>query len=160
MNMRKELLEIIDSIEAFIRAQEGSGVSEYIRRGRPDGMALEALEAEVRSCTRCGLSSGRKNAVFGAGNPRAELMFIGEGPGYDEDIQGLPFVGRAGQLLTRIIEAMGLKRKDVYIANVVKCRPPSRMRREASRICSLLMRRLSRPFRIRSLLDSIPMLTE
>ena len=76
-------------------------------------------------CTRCKLHKlGRKQIVFGVGNPRAELMFIGEGPGADEDQQGEPFVGRAGQLLNKMIEAMGLKREDVYIANVVKCRPP------------------------------------
>jgi uracil-DNA glycosylase family 4 len=76
-------------------------------------------------CTRCKLhKQGRKQIVFGVGNPRAELMFIGEGPGADEDLQGEPFVGRAGQLLNKMIEAMGLKRSDVYIANVVKCRPP------------------------------------
>jgi uracil-DNA glycosylase len=76
-------------------------------------------------CTRCKLhKQGRKQIVFGVGNPRAELMFIGEGPGADEDQQGEPFVGRAGQLLNKMIEAMGLKREDVYIANVVKCRPP------------------------------------
>ncbi|MBI4223502.1 MAG: uracil-DNA glycosylase, partial [Deltaproteobacteria bacterium] len=75
-------------------------------------------------CKRCRLCEGRKTIVFGVGNPKAELMFIGEGPGRDEDIQGEPFVGRAGQLLTKIIEAMGMKRSDVYIGNIVKCRPP------------------------------------
>ncbi len=93
----------------------------------PAGGKQETL-AEVRDdlgdCQRCKLSPLRKNIVFGSGNPRAELMFIGEAPGADEDAQGLPFVGRAGQLLTRIIEAMGMKREDVYICNVLKCRPP------------------------------------
>lgn len=88
-------------------------------------VALDQLRAaEIGDCTRCQLCQGRKNIVFGVGNPDAKLMFIGEGPGADEDEQGIPFVGRAGQLLTRIIEAMGLKRNDVYIANIVKCRPP------------------------------------
>ena len=86
--------------------------------------ALEAVRAEIGDCTRCRLSQGRTNIVFGVGNPQAQLMFVGEAPGRDEDHQGEPFVGRAGQLLTKIIEAMGLKRSDVYIANVVKCRPP------------------------------------
>ncbi len=86
--------------------------------------ALEELRADIGECTRCRLHHGRTHLVFGVGDPRADLMFIGEGPGRDEDIQGEPFVGRAGQLLTRIIEAMGFKRKDVYIANIVKCRPP------------------------------------
>jgi uracil-DNA glycosylase family 4 len=88
--------------------------------------ALRIIREDLgEDCTRCKLhKQGRKQIVFGVGNPRAELMFIGEGPGADEDQQGEPFVGRAGQLLNKMIEAMGLKRSDVYIANVVKCRPP------------------------------------
>lgn len=85
---------------------------------------LTALRAEIGECTRCPLHKGRTNLVFGVGNPQASLMFVGEGPGADEDLKGEPFVGRAGQLLTKMIEAMGLQRQDVYIANVVKCRPP------------------------------------
>ena len=87
--------------------------------------ALRALQDELHNCTRCPLAfQGRHTIVFGDGNPDARLMFIGEGPGADEDAQGLPFVGRAGQLLNNMIAAMGLKRSDVYIANIVKCRPP------------------------------------
>ncbi len=86
--------------------------------------ALRLIREEIGDCTRCGLCSKRTNIVFGVGNPNARLMFIGEGPGADEDLKGEPFVGRAGQLLTKIIESMGLNRPDVYIANVVKCRPP------------------------------------
>jgi uracil-DNA glycosylase family 4 len=87
--------------------------------------ALVAVRADIGDCTRCKLhGQGRKQIVFGVGNPDADLMFVGEAPGGDEDIQGIPFVGRAGQLLTKIIEAIGLKRDDVYIANVIKCRPP------------------------------------
>jgi uracil-DNA glycosylase len=88
--------------------------------------ALSALKVEIGpDCQRCKLHTlGRRQVVFGVGNPNADLMFVGEGPGADEDIQGEPFVGRAGQLLTRIIEAMGMTRDDVYIANVIKCRPP------------------------------------
>jgi DNA polymerase len=85
---------------------------------------LLAIRAEVGECTRCKLAGGRRKLVFGVGNPRAELMFVGEGPGVDEDRQGEPFVGKAGQLLTKMIEAMGYRREEVYIANVVKCRPP------------------------------------
>lgn len=85
---------------------------------------LEALRNEMQACHQCPLGKTRTNLVFGAGNPRATLMFVGEAPGRDEDLQGEPFVGRAGQLLTKIIEAIGLKRSDVYIANVLKCRPP------------------------------------
>ncbi len=88
-------------------------------------IALRQIRENLGECTRCRLhKQGRKQIVFGVGNPRAELMFIGEGPGADEDEQGEPFVGRAGQLLNKMIEAMGLKREQVYIANVVKCRPP------------------------------------
>jgi DNA polymerase len=86
--------------------------------------ALKAIRADIGDCTRCRLHKGRKNIVFGVGNVNADLMFVGEGPGADEDEQGEPFVGRAGQLLNNMIAAMGLKRSDVYIANVVKCRPP------------------------------------
>lgn len=86
--------------------------------------SLEKLKREMLACHKCPLGKTRTNLVFGAGNPMANLMFVGEAPGRDEDLQGEPFVGRAGQLLTRIIEAIGLKRSDVYIANVLKCRPP------------------------------------
>ncbi len=87
---------------------------------------LDAIRADIGDCTRCKLCSlGRQQIVFGVGNPSADLMFVGEAPGADEDEQGIPFVGRAGQLLTKIIEAIDLRRDDVYIANVIKCRPPS-----------------------------------
>jgi DNA polymerase len=87
--------------------------------------ALRVIREDLGDCTRCRLhAQGRKQIVFGVGNPEADLMFVGEGPGADEDEQGEPFVGRAGQLLNKMIEAMGIKREDVYIANVVKCRPP------------------------------------
>lgn len=87
--------------------------------------ALKAIRAEIGDCTRCPLHAGRNQLVFGDGDANARLMFVGEGPGADEDAQGLPFVGRAGQLLNNMITAMGLQREEVYIANVVKCRPPS-----------------------------------
>src|SRR5215472_10278981 len=86
--------------------------------------ALKTIRADIGDCTRCRLHKGRKNIVFGVGNANADIMFVGEGPGADEDEQGEPFVGRAGQLLNNMISAMGLERQDVYIANVVKCRPP------------------------------------
>ena len=86
---------------------------------------LASIREDIGDCVRCKLCNlGRTQIVFGAGNPNADLMFVGEGPGRDEDIQGFPFVGRSGQKLTQIIEAIGLKREDVYIANVIKCRPP------------------------------------
>jgi DNA polymerase len=86
---------------------------------------LDEIRRNLGDCRRCKLCEGRKNIVFGSGNPRAELVFVGEGPGADEDAQGVPFVGAAGQLLTKMIEAMGYRRDDVYICNVVKCRPPN-----------------------------------
>jgi uracil-DNA glycosylase len=86
--------------------------------------ALQLIREDIGDCTRCALHKGRNKIVFGDGSPTARLMFVGEGPGADEDAQGLPFVGKAGQLLNNMIAAMGLKREDVYIANVVKCRPP------------------------------------
>ncbi len=86
--------------------------------------ALQAIRDDIGDCTRCALHTGRHKLVFGDGDAAARLMFVGEGPGADEDAQGIPFVGRAGQLLNNMIAAMGLKREEVYIANVVKCRPP------------------------------------
>jgi len=86
---------------------------------------LEEIRADLGECVRCRLSEKRTTIVFGVGNPKAELMFIGEGPGHEEDRQGIPFVGAAGQLLTKIIQAIDLTREQVYIANVVKCRPPN-----------------------------------
>jgi DNA polymerase len=98
------------------------------------GPRLAEIRAELGDCGRCKLAGGRTHLVFGVGNPAAELMFVGEGPGADEDQQGEPFVGRAGQLLTKMIEAMGFGREDVYIANVVKCRPPGNRNPEPDEI--------------------------
>ena len=96
---------------------------------------LQAIREDIGDCTRCKLHTlGRKQVVFGAGNPDADLMFVGEAPGADEDVQGIPFVGRAGQLLTKMIAAMGFSRDDVYIANVVKCRPPENRNPEPDEI--------------------------
>jgi uracil-DNA glycosylase len=96
-----------------------------VRLTRSPEEALIAIREEIGDCTRCKLHRlGRHQIVFGVGNPSADLMFVGEAPGADEDVQGVPFVGRAGQLLTKIIEAIGLTRDQVYIANVIKCRPP------------------------------------
>jgi DNA polymerase len=99
--------------------------------------ALECLRTDtIGDCRRCGLAPTRTSVVFGVGNPRAELVFVGEAPGADEDAQGIPFVGRAGQLLTKIIEAMGLRRDDVYIANIIKCRPPDNRNPQPEEIAS------------------------
>ena len=109
--------------------------------------ALKLIREDLGDCTRCKLhKQGRKQIVFGVGNPRAELMFVGEGPGADEDTQGEPFVGRAGQLLNNMIKAMGIRREDVYIANVVKCRPPGNRtpERDECDTCSpFLMRQIA-----------------
>lgn len=108
--------------------------------------ALKLIREDLGECTRCKLhQQGRKQIVFGVGNPRAELMFVGEGPGADEDTQGEPFVGRAGQLLNNMIKAMGLRREDIYIANIVKCRPPGNRtpERDECETCSpFLMRQI------------------
>jgi DNA polymerase len=102
-----------------------------VREARP----LPVIAAEVASCTKCGLAPTRKNTVFSRGNPEAKLCFVGEAPGADEDAQGLPFVGRAGQLLDKMIGAMGLDpAKDVYICNIIKCRPPGNRRPEPEEI--------------------------
>jgi DNA polymerase len=106
--------------------------------------ALTAIREDIGDCTRCKLHGlGRRQIVFGVGNPNANLMFVGEAPGADEDIQGEPFVGRAGQLLTKIIEAIELKRADVYIANILKCRPPNNRNPEPDEVvtCSPFLNR-------------------
>jgi len=105
--------------------------------------ALAAIRDDIGDCTRCKLHTGRKNIVFGVGNPESPLMFVGEGPGADEDEQGIPFVGRAGGLLTQIITAMGYERDAVYIANIVKCRPPGNRAPEPDEIaaCGPFLRR-------------------
>ena len=121
------------------------GPSLFESAERVVGDTLERICSDLGDCTRCKLHKRRNKIVFGVGNPHAELVFVGEGPGHDEDVQGIPFVGRAGQLLTQMIEAMGLKRDDVYIANVVKCRPPENRTPEKDEISTCL------PFLMRQL---------
>ena len=101
-----------------------------------DVTTLDSIRAEIGDCQRCKLAPKRTNIVFGSGNSSAELVFVGEAPGYDEDQQGLPFVGRAGQLLTKIIESINLKREDVYICNVLKCRPPDNRNPEPDEVAA------------------------
>jgi len=129
----KNTLEIVSS-------KPESGVADPVA-------ALKLIREDLGDCTRCKLHQlGRQQIVFGVGNPRAELMFVGEGPGADEDAQGEPFVGRAGQLLNNMIKAMGLRREDVYIANIVKCRPPGNRQpeRDECDTCSpFLMRQIA-----------------
>ena len=120
-------------------AIEGSRAPEAMPEER---RSLEEVRNDLGDCTRCKLCSGRTHIVFGVGSPKAELVFVGEGPGADEDEQGIPFVGKAGQLLTKMIEAMGFSRDEVYICNVVKCRPPNNRNPEPDEIeaCSPFLR--------------------
>jgi uracil-DNA glycosylase family 4 len=127
-------------VEAAVR-----GPSLFESAERIAGDTLERISADLGDCTRCKLHRHRNKIVFGAGNPHAELVFVGEGPGHDEDMQGVPFVGRAGKLLTQMIEAMGLTRDQVYIANVVKCRPPENRTPEKDEVTTCM------PFLLRQL---------
>ncbi|MCU1242011.1 MAG: hypothetical protein JWO71_2737 [Candidatus Acidoferrum typicum] len=125
--------------------RRSSDISLFESMNKIAGDSLPKILADIGECTRCKLHRGRTKLVFGDGNPKAELVFVGEGPGRDEDAQGLPFVGRAGKLLTQMIEAMGLQRRDVYICNVVKCRPPENRTPEKDEVetCSpFLLRQL------------------
>jgi DNA polymerase len=117
--------------------KEDEPIAIPVTLARSAAEALAGIREEIGDCTRCKLhTQGRTQIVFGVGNPNADLMFVGEAPGADEDIQGIPFVGRAGQLLTKMIEAMGFKRDDVYIANVLKCRPPGNRNPEPDEIAT------------------------
>jgi len=109
---------------SFKKTAEESTADDVKNADETPSVKLEAVKGQLTDCRRCPLCELRKTIVFGEGNPQAQLLFVGEGPGEEEDRQGRPFVGRAGQLLDKIIAAMGLKRDDVYIANIVKCRPP------------------------------------
>jgi DNA polymerase len=118
-------------------ADEGADLFDEAAQQVAGTQSLPALRVHIGDCTRCKLHAlGRRQVVFGVGNPQAELMFVGEAPGADEDRLGEPFVGRAGQLLTKIIEAIGLKRDDVYIANVIKCRPPENRNPEPDEVAT------------------------
>ena len=122
----KELDQIVAQLKGHLRYQKELGIHTLLSQGtRKEPLTLEGVRQELGECTRCRLHEVRNRLVFGDGNPHATLVFVGEGPGRDEDQQGKPFVGRAGELLTRIIEAIALTREEVYIANIVKCRPPN-----------------------------------
>ncbi len=144
---RAELLNIVKRVKALVGAQREIAdkgglmlnlsyqrLDKRVNKGNQPKLAknpssvkqvtLEDLRKKVLNCRKCALHKSRTNVVFGEGNKKAKLLFIGEAPGFEEDKQGLPFVGRAGQLLTKIIDSVGLKREDVYIANILKCRPP------------------------------------
>ena len=127
-DIENEFQCVLYSLQDFLLYQQEQGVEGLpIKSDHPTqdkAQLLEEIRTELGDCKRCKLHSYRKNIVFGSGNPEAQLVFVGEGPGGDEDIQGKPFVGRAGQLLTKIINSINLTREDVYIANIIKCRPP------------------------------------
>jgi DNA polymerase len=117
--------DLLEGIKDVIESEKLAGVSEvYCQAGRGKKTTLKEVNKNIAACQECPLAQTRTNVVPGEGDPRADLMFIGEAPGGDEDKQGRPFVGRAGQLLTKIIESVGLKREDVFIGNILKCRPP------------------------------------
>ncbi len=126
--MRDDLSSIVSNVAEHLRFLSECGVEELPVPLAPDrpagGESLEEIRADLGECTRCPLHAGRTQIVFGVGNPKARLMFVGEAPGEEEDRKGEPFVGRAGQLLTDMIRAMGFSRSDVYIANIIKSRPP------------------------------------
>lgn len=121
--------------KSFLLALKGMGIESYVVN-KEDAMTLSILQRTVKGCRRCNLAATRQNVVFGEGSNKAKVMFIGEAPGEDEDIQGRPFVGRAGRLLDQLIERIDLRREDVYICNILKCRPPNNRDPEESEITS------------------------
>jgi DNA polymerase len=139
-SLRSALLDLVVDLKGYLTYQRGLGVEELPLCGEAPSLshseALLAVRQALGECVRCQLHRGRTQIVFGTGNPKARLVFVGEAPGQEEDRQGEPFVGQAGQLLTRIIEAMGLRRWDVYIANIIKCRPPHNRNPEPDEIAS------------------------
>ncbi len=147
---KKEAADLVDALKERVLWDLEIGLSGYSKGdslkqpvSQSSLKSLEDLQASIGDCTRCPLHQGRTNLVFGEGAPNAKLVFVGEGPGFDEDQSGRPFVGAAGQLLNKIISAIGFKREDVYICNVVKCRPPNNrapLPEEAS-MCGPFMRR-------------------
>jgi DNA polymerase len=135
--------EIIADLKTYLEYLKGMGINSLPSSGikseephSPQILSLEEIRKELGDCKRCKLHRTRRTIVFGEGNIKTKLMFIGEGPGYDEDVQGRPFVGKAGQLLTRIIQSINLQREEVYIANVIKCRPPQNRNPEPDEIQS------------------------
>jgi uracil-DNA glycosylase family 4 len=125
-DIHRALNLIVAQIKGHLHYHKELGIHTLLSQGKREvRLSLDAIRQELGECTRCRLHEGRNHLVFGAGNPHAALVFVGEGPGREEDLQGKPFVGRAGELLTRIIEAIELTREEVYIANIVKCRPPN-----------------------------------
>lgn len=150
---REELGRLVKGLRQYLEEERNRGLEGWPRTSAPRKAAqpsprplsLEAVRAELGDCRRCKLHSRRTQIVFGTGNPKAGLVFVGEAPGRDEDLQGEPFVGAAGQLLTRIVQAIQLAREEVYIANILKCRPPENRNPEPDEIAAC------EPFLIRQL---------
>lgn len=141
------LRELLDLLREHMRFQRELGFCHVWNTSGPPyhSYTLDMIRDELGDCQRCALAEGRHHVVFGEGNANAILMFVGEAPGRDEDLQGRPFVGRAGELLTRIIAAIGLRREDVYIANILKCRPPNNrdpQPTEVATCCPFLFRQI------------------
>ncbi len=145
----REVCEIAQDLQGYLQylkrlgykgvsLSEGSvKILEQMNKGAGDE-TLEMIRKDLGDCRRCRLHKGRKHIVFGMGNPQAQLVLVGEGPGYEEDLHGLPFVGQAGQLLTKILKAIHLEREDVYIGNIIKCRPPKNRNPEPEEIAACL----------------------
>jgi uracil-DNA glycosylase family 4 len=141
--MDENINELIGNLKTYLEYLKGMGIvslpaseMKADEPGQSTMITLEDVRKELGDCKRCKLHRGRKTIVFGEGNEKATLMLIGEGPGYDEDVQGRPFVGKAGQLLTKIIQSVNLSREEVYIANIIKCRPPQNRNPEPDEIQS------------------------
>jgi len=151
--MDENITELISDLKTYLEYLKGMGIvslpASEIKVDEPDQptmITLADVRKELGDCKRCKLHQTRRTIVFGEGNEKATLMLIGEGPGYDEDVQGRPFVGRAGQLLTKIIQSINLPREEVYIANIIKCRPPQNRNPEPDEIQSchpFLMKQIS-----------------
>jgi uracil-DNA glycosylase family 4 len=125
-NLHQALSQIVDQLKLHLQYQKDLGITTVFSHQKTNPpISLDEIRQEMGACTRCRLNKGRHHLVFGEGNPHALLVFVGEAPGRDEDLQGRPFIGKAGELLTRIIEAISLTREEVYITNIVKCRPPN-----------------------------------
>jgi uracil-DNA glycosylase len=141
--MDQKFIEVINDLKSYLEYLQGMGIQSLpasgmeINNPSPSQITtLDEVRKELGDCKRCKLHRTRKTIVFGEGNEKTKLMFIGEGPGYDEDVQGRPFVGKAGQLLTKILQSINLPREEVYITNIIKCRPPQNRNPEPDEIQS------------------------
>lgn len=138
--MDRLVQEIIADLKSYLEYMRGMGITALpaseSHTGRVSSPTLEEIRMELGDCRRCKLHRTRRTLVFGEGNKKAKLMIIGEGPGYEEDVQGKPFVGKAGQLLTKILQSIHLQREEVYITNIIKCRPPQNRNPEPDEIQS------------------------